>query len=145
MSGTDPEAYAKPIPDLNDPDMAPFWAATRERRLTAQKCLDCGTLRFPAIPICESCLSERADWVDVSPHGTIWSYVVYHRAFHPGFAPEVPYVVAIVENDDGLRFTGQVRGPREDVDVGTRATAYFDEATPEFTMVQWTVSGNGNR
>lgn len=130
-------SYAKPIPDLDDPDMAPFWAATRAHRLTAQKCLDCETLRFPAIPICESCLSEDYEWVDVSPHGTIWSYVVYHRAFHPGFEPEVPYVVAIVENDDGLRFTGQIHGPRADVAVGANVTAYFDDATPDFTMVQW--------
>lgn len=143
MSGTEP--YAKPIPDLNDPDMGPFWAATRERRLTAQKCLECGALRFPAIPICESCLSERFEWVDVSPRGTIWSYVVYHRAFHPGFTPEVPYVVALVENDDGLRFTGQVRGLREQIAVGSRVTAHFDQATEEFTMVQWTVSGNESR
>lgn len=137
--------YAKPIPDLDDPDMGPFWAATRAGRLTAQKCLECGELRFPAIPICESCLSERFAWTDVSPHGTIWSYVVYHRAFHPGFAPEVPYVVAIVENDDGLRFTGQVRGPREEIAVGSGVTAHFDAATPDFTMVQWRPSGTGRR
>lgn len=139
---TAPDGYAKPIPDVNDPDMAPFWAATREHRLTAQKCLDCGALRFPAIPICEECLSERYAWTDISPHGTIWSYVVYHRAFHQGFEPELPYVVALVDTDDGVRFTGQVRGPRADIAVGGEVTAYFDEATPEFTMVQWTVSGS---
>ncbi len=54
----------------------------------------------------------------MSAEGTIWSYVVYHRAFHPGFAAELPYVVAIVENADGVRYTGRVVGRREDVAVG---------------------------
>ena len=32
------QLYNKPIPKLDDPDMAPFWAAAREGRLTAQRC-----------------------------------------------------------------------------------------------------------
>lgn len=133
-------AYAKPIPDLDDPDMRPFWQATLRHRLTAQRCGHCGTLRFPALPICDTCLDERVEWVDVSTSGTIWSYVVYHRAFHPGFEPDVPYVVAVVENDDGLRFTGTVVGPRDRIEVGSRVTAVFEDATEDFTMVKWTLA-----
>jgi uncharacterized OB-fold protein len=29
--------------------------------------------------------------------------VVYHRAFHPAYAEEVPYAVALVELDEGVR------------------------------------------
>jgi hypothetical protein len=69
--------------------------------------------------------------------GTIWSYVVYHRAFHPGFASELPYVVAIVENADGVRYTGRVIGRREDVSVGAKVRVVFADETPEFTLVKW--------
>lgn len=131
--------YTKPLPDVEDPDWAPFWAATREGRLTAQRCTACGTLRFPPLPICDTCLEEGSRWEAVSHTGRIWSYVVYHRAFHPGFADEVPYVVAIVENEDGLRFTGTVVGDREQVVVGAPVSAVFDAVTPEVTLVKWVV------
>ena len=130
-------SYQKPIPNLTDPDMGPFWDALRAHRLQAQRCTHCGVYRFPALPICPTCLEEGADWVDISTTGTIWSYVVYHRAFHPGFEADVPYVVAIVENEEGLRFTGRVIGPRAGVEVGRRVSAIFSDETPEFTMLHW--------
>jgi uncharacterized protein len=130
-------SYTKPVPRLDDPDMAPFWAAAREHRLTAQRCASCGALRFPGLPICPACLERSFAWVDVSDVGTIWSYVVYHRAFHPGFAAEVPYVVAIVENTDGVRYTGRVIGRRSEVAVGAKVRAVFADETPEFTLVKW--------
>jgi uncharacterized protein len=131
------QPYNKPIPKLDDPDQGPFWAAARSRRLTAQQCTSCLSLRFPGLPICPTCWERGSSWVDVSTEGTIWSYVVYHRAFHPGFAGELPYVVAIVENTDGVRYTGRVIGRREDVAVGAKVRAVFADETPEFTLVKW--------
>jgi hypothetical protein len=129
--------YNKPLPRLDDPVQGPFWAAARERRLTAQKCGNCGTLVFPGLEICPACWERALSWTDVSTEGSIWSYVVYHRAFHPGFAGELPYVVAIVENADGVRYTGRVVGPRDDVSVGAKVRAVFAAETPEFTLVKW--------
>ena len=133
------DPYPKPLPDLKDPDWAPFWAGVREERLLAQRCSACGTLRFPPLPICDQCLEEASEWEEVSTTGTIWSYIVYHRAFHPGFEDEVPYVVAIVENQEGLRFTGNVIGDRQHIAVGVPVTAVFEVATPEVTLVKWSV------
>ncbi|WP_214404015.1 Zn-ribbon domain-containing OB-fold protein [Pseudonocardia lacus] len=133
--------YDKPLPDVDDPDMGPFWAATRQGRLTAQRCADCTTLRFPATPVCGTCLSEDTGWVDVSGTGTIWSYAVYHRAFHPGFRGELPYVVAIVENTDGLHYTGRVFGPRSAVAVGAPVSVRFDAVTPQVSLPSWVVAG----
>jgi uncharacterized protein len=133
-------SYKKPIPKLDDPAMAPFWTHTKQHVLTAQKCSSCGSLRFPALPICPRCMDLRFEWVPVSPHGEIWSYAVYHRAFHPGFKDEIPYVVAIVENEDGVRYTGRIRGSREKVSVGAAVEVVFVDETPEFTLPQWTLT-----
>jgi uncharacterized OB-fold protein len=35
--------------------------------------------------------------------GRIYSFVVYHRAFHPAYVEEVPYAMALVELDEGVR------------------------------------------
>jgi uncharacterized OB-fold protein len=131
------KSYPKPIPNLADPNMAPFWRAAHEHRLTAQRCTTCHETRFPALPICPACLELGYEWVDTATEGVIWSYVVYHRAFHPGFADELPYVVAIVENDDGIRYTGRVLGPRESVRVGARVRTVFSDETDEFTLPMW--------
>jgi len=131
------DTYTGPVPDLDDPLMAPFWAACREHRLTAQRCTACGDLRFPALPICPTCLEMGTEWVDVAADGTIWSYVVYHRAFHPGLAHLVPYPVAIVENADGVRYTGRVVSPRDEVEIGAKVRVTFEDLTPEFTLPVW--------
>jgi uncharacterized OB-fold protein len=132
--------YARPIPNVNDPEMREFWKNTLEHRLTAQLCQNCGTLRFPALPICDTCLDERSEWVDVAQHGTVWSFVVYHRAFHPGFEHDIPYAVAVVETDDGVRYVGRIVGDRDGLAVGSAVVAEFDDATSEFTMVNWRVA-----
>jgi uncharacterized OB-fold protein len=129
--------YTKPLPDADDPDMRPFWAATRDGRLTAPRCRACGRLRWPPTPVCGACLSEDTDWVDVSSHGTIWSYAVYHRAFHPGFRAEVPYVVAVVEVPDGPHFVGNLVGARDGLAVGAQVTAVLEAVTPEMNLVKW--------
>jgi uncharacterized protein len=134
------ESYPKPIPDVDDPLMAPFWAAARDGKLIAQRCPNCHALRFPPLPICDTCLAEGGDWVDVSTQGVIWSYVVYHRAFHPGFHADLPYVVAIVENEDGLSFVGNVLGDRDRIQVGASVRAVFDAVTAMFTMVKWEIA-----
>lgn len=131
--------YGKPIPDLEDPYMAPFWRGTRDKVLLAQRCTNCEAFRFPALPICDTCLDESCEWVEVSKMAKIWSYVVYHRAFHPGFKSDLPYVVGIVENNEGLRFTGNIIGARDSIQVGSQVIATFEEATAEFTIVKWRV------
>jgi len=129
--------YSKPVPDVAEPVMEPFWSAAREGRLTAQQCTACKSYRFPALEICPFCLEQGADWADVSQEGTIWSFAIYHRAFHPGFTADLPYVVAIVENGDGIRYTGRIVGPRASLAVGAKVRAKFVECTETFTLPTW--------
>jgi uncharacterized OB-fold protein len=50
----------------------------------------------------------------MSGRGRIFSYVVYHRVYHPGFADEVPYAVAVIELDEGPRMISNVVGIASD-------------------------------
>jgi uncharacterized OB-fold protein len=38
----------------------------------------------------------------------VHSFVVFHRVYHPAFAGEVPYVVALVELDEGPRLLSNI-------------------------------------
>lgn len=84
-------------------DTAAFWEGCRDHVLRFQRCRACGYVRWPAAHLCPECLSDDAQLVEVSPEGTLYSYVVMRRAFHPGVADKVPYVVATVDLQDGVR------------------------------------------
>ena len=60
--------------------------------------------------MCPHCNSAKWTWTATSGRGRIFSYVVYHRVYHPGFADEVPYAVAVIELDEGPRMISNVIG-----------------------------------
>ena len=128
---------ARPLPDVNDPVTAPFWAAARESRLAVQRCDRCGALRWQPAPICPQCLQSGGTWVDLSGSGRVYSFTVYHRAMHPGFADLVPYTVAMVQLDEGIRMVGMMHEPVVDLKIDEPVTAVYEQVTPEITVVRW--------
>jgi uncharacterized OB-fold protein len=128
----------KPMPDVEDPLTAPFWAGTAERKLLVQKCAHCGYLRWPPGPLCPECQTEGGDWTEVRPSGTLWSIATYHRALDPAFAGDVPYTVALVELDDGPRMYGRIDGDPAELKLDGAVRATFDDVAPGVTFVGWT-------
>lgn len=99
----------KPLPIIT-PDNAPFWESCRNGQLRLPRCLRCTAWRFPPGPVCPHCGSIEAEWTLTSQRGRIHSFVVYHRPFHPAYATEVPYAVALVDLDEGVRMLLRVVG-----------------------------------
>jgi uncharacterized OB-fold protein len=129
--------YAKPLPTIEE-GSRPFWEAAKRRQVSVQRCLGCGHLRFPPARICPRCRSERDQWVSLSGRGKIWSFTVFHKCYFPGFADEMPYNVAVVELDEGVRmFTNIVGVDNADLEVGMRVRAEFFDATDEVTLIKF--------
>jgi uncharacterized protein len=128
------------FPDVNDPATAPFWKGTQDGKLLVQACTKCGYLRWPPGPLCNECLSSDAEWKEISPTGTLWSYAVYHRAMNPRFKNEIPYTVALVELDDGPRMYGRLVGNTAKVEVGAPVRAVLQEIEPGVTVVNWEIA-----
>ena len=74
------------------------------------RCDACGKYWFPPSLLCPHCNATKWTWTSTSGRGRIFSYVVYHRVYHPGFADEVPYAVAVIELDEGPRMISNVIG-----------------------------------
>ena len=104
-------SYKKPLPKPNA-DTAHFWDGCREHELRFQKCAKCGHVRWPASFLCPTCHSQETLWMTAKGRGKIYSYVIYHRAYHPGFEKDVPYAVALVELDEGPRMLTNIIGCR---------------------------------
>lgn len=108
----------KPVPHPT-PISAHYWESLNDGKLTIQKCAACGSLQHYPRPFCVACLSSDIEWAEVSGRATLFSFTIVRRAASPAFAPDLPYVLAIVELEEGPHMTGNVIGmPVEQVVVG---------------------------
>jgi uncharacterized OB-fold protein len=130
-------ATAKPLPVI-DKTNAGHWNAARNGELRVQRCKDCSTLRYPASRWCPSCLGEDSEWVATSGRGQVWSWCIFHRAYFKGFEPELPYVVALIELDEGVKIYSNLVGiSRDRLRVGMRLRAVFEPVTDEVTLIKF--------
>ena len=128
---------AKPVPEVTD-ELRPFFAAAGERRLVVQACAQCGRRRFPPRPICSECLSREARWVESTGRGEVVSFNVMHQVYHPGFAAEVPYAIALVELEDGGRMLANlVECPVKRVKIGMPVEVVFESRSAEVALPQF--------
>ncbi len=110
------------LPDVEDPDAAPFWAGTARGELLVQACGKCGAWRMPPRPMCPACRSLESTWIATSGRGTVWSFVVPHPPLLPAYAELAPYnaIVVALEEDPTIRFVGNLvtspEGPIDEVD-----------------------------
>jgi len=127
----------KPI-QRPSPESTPYWQAAREHRLELPRCNACGKHWFPPSQSCPHCLAADFTWTAVSGVGKVFSFVTYHRVYHPAFAQDVPYVVALVELAEGPRLLTNIVGvPPEAVTCDMPVKVVFDDvedgvAVPKF-------------
>ena len=100
----------RPLPSPAELDTAPFWAATRERRLTYQTCDACGSIVFYPRRHCTGCVGGNLAWHTASGRGSIYSFSVVRQSYHPFFRELVPYAVAWIDLEEGPRLLSNVVG-----------------------------------
>ncbi len=89
---------------------APFWTAGLDGTLRLQKCDACAHVRFPLDPICPRCLSAQYQWAALSGRGTVQTFIRFQRAYDPSWEDRVPYVVALIQLDEGPVMISNVVG-----------------------------------
>ena len=78
--------------------------------------------------LCPNCWSDELEWVESKGGGTVHSFSIVHRAPSPVFAANVPYVIAMIELDDGPRMFANVIGPDAlGVAIGDRVKLTFED------------------
>ena len=130
----------KPLP-IVDNDTKAYWDGCLRGELLLQRCSACGTFRHPPSPMCSGCLSTEHEWVSASGKGAVYSFVVVRRAFHPAWEPDVPYVVAIVELDEGPHIMTNVTDIDPDqIEIGMPVQVWFDQASDEIALPKFRAS-----
>lgn len=109
-----------------DPDGAPWWDGVAQGELRYQRCHDCGSAIFYPRSLCPECFSSRLVWNAAAGGGTVYAFTVVHRSPDRRLATEVPYVLALVDVDEGFRMlTRLIDAPPGEVRVGQRVRLTF--------------------
>jgi uncharacterized OB-fold protein len=117
---------AKPVP-VPDEASRPFFDAAADGRLALQRCTACGAWMWPVKPRCVECFSPALEWADATGRGHLYTFSVMHQLYHPGFAEEIPYTIAVGALDEGVRVSGNVRGvATEDLEIGMPLRVAFE-------------------
>jgi uncharacterized OB-fold protein len=126
--------YTKPLPTI-EPETEEYWKAAKRHELFLQRCNACEeVIHFPRV-MCYRCLSEDLGWFKSTGLGSVYSFTIIHQVAHLGFEPEVPYVYAIIDLDDGARMISNVVNiDPSAVEVGMRVQVTFDDVTPEISI-----------
>lgn len=112
---------------------APHWDGCKEGVLRVQRCTQCDAFTFIPKPVCPQCLAMTLEWVTSTGRGTVYSHTTVHRPQRPEF--EVPYVVAIVELEEGWHMlTNLVDIAPEDVRIGMAVEPEFRKMSEEITL-----------
>jgi uncharacterized OB-fold protein len=134
-STSPPATPTKPIKPTITELNRPFWDGCRARRLLAQRCTNCGELRYPISAICPNCLAKTTEWQELSGRGELFSFIVIHRGYHPYWAERIPYNVAFVELEEGLRMFSNIVGtPNERLCVGQKVKVAFEQRDEDLVV-----------
>ncbi|NUZ07406.1 Zn-ribbon domain-containing OB-fold protein [Piscinibacter koreensis] len=97
------DTQAKPVP-VPDGISRPYWEGANLGEFRYQRCGACGKAQSYARNACVHCHATDLQWHKAAGGGRIASFSVIHRAPLAAFAGDTPYVLALVDLDEGLRF-----------------------------------------
>jgi uncharacterized OB-fold protein len=127
----------KPLPQMT-PLNQPFWDGAKNGKLIMQRCADCRSWVWCPRPICSECGSTNLQWTELSGRGKVFAFTVIRevvgRALR-GFAPDIPYVTAWIDLEEGPRFCSNIIGcPLESVHIDMPVEVVFEPAGEGITL-----------
>ena len=112
-----------------------YWEGCGRGEIVLQRCRACKKIQHRPRAFCISCLSDEIEHFAASGRGTVHSYTVTHQNQAPGFRGALPYVLAYVELEEGVRLLSNVVGcPAEQVQIGMPVRADFTEPEDDIAI-----------
>lgn len=116
----------------------PFWESAAAGRLVIQHCNRCGKPQFFPRIYCISCMASDVTWRECSGFGTVYTFTINRRGANPFMQERVPYVVAMIDLDEGVRLMSNIiDSPIEQVAIGSRVRVVFDKASETLALPQF--------
>lgn len=132
---TEEKEYEKPLPEFR-PETKPYWDACKRHEFVLPRSRTTNEFFFypRAISPGED-MSADIEWVKASGKAKVWTYAIHHMGPTKAYKGEPPYVVALVETEEGVKMMTNIVDcdPRE-VSVGMDVEVVFDDVTPEVAL-----------
>ena len=96
------QPYTKPVP-VPQGESDYYWEKAKAHELWLRNCGDCNQAYFYPRDICPHCFSRNTSWIQASGKGTLHTFAIVHRAPTPAFRDDAPFVVAMVDLEEGAR------------------------------------------
>jgi uncharacterized OB-fold protein len=103
-----------------------LWRLKKSKyRLVGTHCSSCNSIYFPPKTFCPQCRrSGKIKEIFLSGKGKIVSFTVI-RVAPKGFEDKVPYVIGIIELEEGTLISGEIVGNIEDIKIGKSVHSVF--------------------
>jgi enoyl-CoA hydratase/carnithine racemase/uncharacterized OB-fold protein len=126
--------YKKPLPQMQ-PWTKAFWEGTKQGKLLIQHCMGCNANIFYPRKVCPECWSGDLAWIPSSGKAKVYTFTVMLDMVEPKFMADLPYVLAMVDLDEGVRMTTRIVDCKpEDVRIGMDVEVIFDDVAPECSL-----------
>ncbi len=126
--------YKKPLPQPT-PWSKPFWDGCKKRKLLIQQCKSCKKYIFYPKLFCPFCLSPDLAWAEATGRGKIYSYTIVHSYQPSEFSEDVPYVVAVIELDEGVQMMSNIVDCKPDeIRCDMKVEVVFDKINEKFSL-----------
>jgi hypothetical protein len=114
-----------------------FYKFLSHQKLMAGRCLKCGKIHLPPRPLCDNCLSQNFEWLQIKGKGKLLTYTIIHVAPQQ-FQTLTPYAVGIVQLENGLKIPGMINSiKQEQLKIGMELTLDFGTCSTAQTWPQW--------
>jgi hypothetical protein len=132
------ERTQPPVTTLTEP----YWEGCRAGELRLQRCSNCGKHQFYPRTLCSHCGGRELDWVAAAGGGRIASFTVVRRAISKAY--QSPYVVALIDLDEGVRMMSTVIDAAPDtVRIGDAVTVDFAAWSDAISLPVFRLADNG--
>lgn len=130
-----------PLPAA-DPVTKPYWESLKAHAMRVQWCGECGRWVFYPRAVCPHCGGVSLEWRAVSGRGTLYSFTVVHRAPTAELQAEAPYVVGLIDLEEGVRMMGRLGGVGlDEVRIGMVVRVEYHDVTSEVTLPTFRLVG----
>lgn len=128
------EHAGKNFPEITV-ETAPFWEGCKKEQLLIQQCRHCGHYQFYPRLMCTNCMNREVDWIEASGKGKVKTYTIIHRAISEAYMKEAPYVLAIIELEEGpTMMSNVINCDPEKVYIGQEVEVTFEKWSEEVTI-----------
>lgn len=118
----------------------PFEEGLRQRKLLLPWCTSCGEVHFYPRSACPHCWGEQYEWRQAKGTGRIHSFTVTRANPPSAFVDRLPFGIAIIDLDEGVRMLANIVPLNETVKIDDRVEVTFIErdgqVLPAFQVIR---------